>query len=191
MDKSTEYRLMCLKAPEIQKLWEPQDGDFMVSLCSYCSNENEKCTELLPCKDCLEMCNVWVISGRHHGHESVGGDSWFYGGSPCVRGIGNLMNDTHCFVMNKSGTSMFTAALCTSKKSEMLWLPRQDQIQEMFLDGCSNPTKISVFLEYLDTASYNLHTTSLEQLWLMYYMGHRHNKQWNKTSNIKEWEPIN
>lgn len=191
MDKSAEYKLMCLKAPEIQEIWRLQDGDFMVSVCSYCGKESEKCTESLPCKRCLEMCNTWVISGHHRGHESISGDSWFFGGSPCVRGAGNLMNETYCFVMNESGTSRFADTFHTSKKSEMLWLPRQDQIQEMFLGGCTGVGKINFFLEYLQVASYNPHTTSLEQLWLMYYMGFKHNKQWNETSNVKEWEPIN
>jgi hypothetical protein len=30
-------------------------------LASYCRGENEKCSEELPCEDCLKVCNVLVI----------------------------------------------------------------------------------------------------------------------------------
>lgn len=188
MDNSKEYKLMCLKSFEIQKQWEPQDGDFMVSKCSYCRESG--CSEEVPCVNCLKMCNTFVISGHHHGHKLIGGDSWFFGGSPCNRNGGNLMNETHCFVMNESGKSIFSNEFYVSRKDKMLWLPRQDQIQNMFLNGCTIVKKIELLDNYILNANYNPHTITLEQLWLKYYMFYKFNKEWNETSNIKEWENI-
>lgn len=78
---SKKYILHCVFNEKIQKLWKPQIGDIIVG----------------------QTGNVFVISGHHTGHESVGGDSYLFGGSFCNRNGGHLMDSTHCFVMNKDG----------------------------------------------------------------------------------------
>jgi len=70
-----------------------------------------------------------------------------------------------------------------------IWLPRQDQLQEMVLDywwGNEQPqNNISVMLQkfwwWLNDACPNFQ--SMEQLWLAYVMKEKHNKTWNG----KEW----
>lgn len=191
MDIGKEYRLMCLKAKEIQKLWKPKKGDYMVSKASYCCDENNNCNEKEPCFDCLERDNVYIISGEYKYDESVGGYHYFYGGEACVRGDGNKCNDTFCFIMTESGFSEISNRFYTSAKSRKMWLPRQDQIQNMFLSGLTEHAKVRRFIEYLDTkGSYNPYTYSLEMLWLQFFMYEKYKKEWNETSNIKEWELI-
>jgi len=81
--------------------------------------------------------------------------------------------------------------LCYTSGEYVYWLPRQDQIQSMFLNGLTESHKVRKFVEWLDSkAEYNPHTYSLEMLWLMFYMYEKHNKKWDVISNIKEWEII-
>ena len=73
----------------------------------------------------------------------------------------------------------------------LIWLPRQDQLQAMFLQGLAECAKVRAFIEWLDThATYNAHHSTLEQLWLKYYMYEIHHKAWNALLNIRDWEPI-
>lgn len=188
MDTSLEYRLMCLKANEIQQQWKPEDGDYMVSKASYCGDDD--CNEDTPCSSCLKMSNLWVISGQYNYHESVGGSHWFFGGSACSKDGGNRANDTHCFIMTNTGHSEIGHRFNTVSKNKMLWLPRQDQLQSLFWNGLTNVHKIRRFTEWLQTATYNPYTESLESLWLKCYMEEVHHKEWNAISNIKKWEEI-
>jgi hypothetical protein len=190
MDTKLEYRLMCYKAKELQDIWNPKIGDYMITVASYCGNDDPHCTESKVCKDCLDMSNIFVISGQFDFVEEIGGRHWFYGGSPCVKGDGNRMNDSHCYIMTKKGNSTLVNQFLQSSQKQKTWLPRQDQIQEMFLNGLTNYTKVKVFTEWLDAATYNPHTYSLEMLWLMFYMELKYNKQWNPISNVKEWEEL-
>jgi len=81
--------------------------------------------------------------------------------------------------------------LCYTSGEYVYWLPRQDQIQSMFLDGLTESHKVRKFIEWLDSkAEYNPYTYSLEMLWLMFYMYEKHNKKWNAISNVKEWEYV-
>jgi hypothetical protein len=89
---------MCLKAEEIQQQWNPQIGDYIIAKASYCCDEDDNCNDIFPCEDCLRMSNEYVISGKYYFHESVGGTHWYYGGHSCVRGLGNRMNSTSCYV---------------------------------------------------------------------------------------------
>ena len=188
MDTNNEYRTMCINSPEIQSKWNPAEGDFMLTKSSYC-NDFDECTDNIPCPECLEMGNVYVISGKYDFHESIGGTHWFFGGSSCVKGEGNICNDTYCFIMTESGYAKNHSKLYTSSKDDKVWLPRQDQIQSMFLSGLTESYKVRRFLEWLnEEAEYNPHTYSLEMLWLMFYMFEIQDKAWNATSNIKKWQ---
>lgn len=190
MDLSLEYRLMCLNAEEIQDKWQPQIGDYMLVKAGYCyDNDNIKCNNKNPCPSCLEMDNVFVISGEFEFAKEIGGKHWFYGGGNCARNGNRLADDTFCFVMTETGYSEISNECYRSSKKEMLWLPKQDQIQDMFLEGCTNIHKLELLMDFLNTkAEYNAHTYSMEMYWLMFYMYEKHNKKWNVTSNIKKWE---
>lgn len=78
---SKEYILEAIFNEQIQSNWRPQVGDVIVG-----------CTG-----------NIFVISGYHQTHKSLGGDKFFFGGGLCVRDGGNFLNDTHCSVLNKDG----------------------------------------------------------------------------------------
>ena len=192
MDLKIEYRTMCMNSPEIQSKWKPEVGDFMLTKSTYCDEDDENdCTENKPCPDCLEMGNVYVISGKYDYAESVGGTHWFFGGSACIHGDGHRCNDTQCYIMSESGFSTIQPSPFKCSKEDMLWMPRQDQIQSMFLNGLTDHYKVRYFIQWLDTeAEYNAHTYSLEMLWLMFYMNKVHHKQWNPMSNVKKWELI-
>jgi hypothetical protein len=176
---------MCYKAKELQDSWNPKIGDYMVSTASYCGNDDPNCDESGICKECLEMSNIYVISGQFDFVEELGGRHWFYGGSPCVKGDGNRMNDTHCYVMTRKGNSMLTNRFLQSSQKQKTWLPRQDQIQEMFMTALNSYSKTKEFVKWLDTEIYNPFTFSLEMLWLMFYMEQRYNKRWDAV--VKEW----
>lgn len=191
MDNSIEYRWMCYQAKELQKQWKPQIGDYIISKCGYCYDEDNKCTHDEPCIDCLEMDNTYVISGQFDYNTSVGGTHWFFGGGACVSDYRCKCNDTFCYVMTEDGHSDISDDLHTSTKNEMLWLPRQDQIQSIFLNGLTKTYKVKAFIEWLDIkAEYNAYTYSLEMLWLMFYMYKVYNKKWNAISNILQWETL-
>jgi hypothetical protein len=190
MDTSVKYRIMCYKAKEVQQLWSPTEGDFMVAKASYCG-ENDECSEDNVCTECLEMSNIFVISGGFTFSQELGGQHWFFGGSPCVRGGGNRMNDTYCFTMTKSGHSGVVSKFDVSSQGEKIWLPMQDQLQQMFLTGLTEHYKVRYFIEWLDEdARYNPFTYSLEMLWLMFYMQRKQGKKWDATSNIQEWVEV-
>jgi len=180
MDLSIEYRSMCLQAQEIQSNWNPLKGDYMISKASYCGSNDEGCTEEYPCIDCLEMDNTYVISGQYNYHESVGGTHWFFGGHACVKGDGNMCNDTACYIMTNNGHSTISHELFTSNKTKMLWLPRQDQIQSMLFDKISELYRTRLLIEWSDNnIEYTKSHYSLEMLWLMFFMDKNFNKMWN------------
>jgi len=193
MDLSIEYRSMCLQAQEIQDNWNPLKGDYMISKASYCGSNDEGCTEEYPCIDCLEMDNTYVISGQYNYHESVGGTHWFFGGHACVKGDGNMCNDTACYIMTNNGHSTISHELFTSNKTKMLWLPRQDQIQAMFLNEITPSFKIRKFINFMDWLDheikyYDTSLFSLEMLWLIYFMYKTYNKEWD--INKQKWIQI-
>lgn len=67
-------------------------GDWFISLCSYgdcCSNEN-------PCPDCLEMCNRYVVSGRH---KTTTGYDYFFGGHYVTKEDSCILTEPTCYVM--------------------------------------------------------------------------------------------
>ena len=188
MDLNNEYKLMCLKADDIQNNWQPIKGDFMCTKHSYCHKNQNGCTDNDPCIDCLKMGNVYVISGEYSYHESVGGIHWFFGGNACVRGEGNLCNDTQCYIMTESGYSTISSKYYTSSKSKMLWLPRQDQIQDI-LRSHYDYTRENIRFDF---HLFNAHkpvewqTWTDEMLWLTLCMSRVYSKRWI----INEWSKV-
>ena len=63
------------------------------------------------------------------------------------------------------------------KKDELIWLPRQDQLQEMIKEkgGWSNYGLVAHFYNFIK----DLHPdTSMEQLWLAFVMSEKYRKDW-------------
>lgn len=94
------------------------------------------------------------------------------------------------------GENVFALLDETSTNERTIWLPRQDQIQEMFLDITETFSKWLLKIELFTHKSMpwdvkvgdGLKTPywfgTWEQLWLAFYMNEKHNKQWNG----EEWE---
>jgi len=76
----------------------------------------------------------------------------------------------------------------------MIWLPRQDQLQEMLYPGQEARTIFAEFaflvgdsrVEFLDLLPEYRQYTSMEQLWLAFVMKQKHNKIWNGQEWIRE-----
>lgn len=64
-----------------------------------------------------------------------------------------------------------------------IWLPRQDQLQDMVMDGVNPIAKISEFYHVM-RLDYGQIFQSMEQLWLAFIMSELYNKRWNG----KDWE---
>lgn len=178
---------MCQRATELQRTWSPKLGDFFITTSSYCSDSLD-CSDSRMCSECIEMSNTYVISGLYDYHEELGGTHWFYGGRGCVRGTGNKINSTSCYVLTRSGeTGIFSPHEC-HPLSEYVWLPRQDQLQKMVWLGLSGRNKMDLFVDYIDKTEYSFHSNTMETLWLSAYMDYRHNKRWSRSNG--QWEEI-
>ncbi len=65
-----------------------------------------------------------------------------------------------------------------SPASEMIWLPRQDQLQDMVLKNISFAEKISFLHCYLTRIKPD-YINTMEQAWLSFLMAYNHNKEWD------------
>ena len=77
---------------------------------------------------------------------------------------------------------------------ECIWLPRQDQLQEMIdwegkynLVFVGSPQNIGLRVNKL-TSYYDLRFSSMEQLWIAFMMKENYNKIWNGEDWVKEIE---
>ena len=75
---------------------------------------------------------------------------------------------------------------------KIIWLPRQDQLQEMFIHD-----QQFKYLELITIMKFNgfifqdnnyLHYKTLEQIWLLFVMYNKYNKTWNKQSET--WQIV-
>lgn len=75
------------------------------------------------------------------------------------------------------------------KKSEAVWLPRQDQLQDML-----QPIELHELLDICGEAdgimweALHEYATSMEQLWLAFYMYEKHGKVWNEMEG--KWQVV-
>jgi len=102
----------------------------------------------------------------------------------CCYGVGD-------FYYNKDFEALNECSHCGHKrvyteKTKSIWLPRQDQLQEMVTNfNIYNTTED--FSKWVNIAFRSaVNWGSLEQMWLSYVM----NKKYNKTWNGKKWELI-
>lgn len=64
---------------------------------------------------------------------------------------------------------------------DYIWLPRQDQIQEMMQFKDLNVLMCDLWAFHSENLGYVLDNfTSMEQLWLAFYMHEKHGKLWSK-----------
>lgn len=100
-----KYMMECIFDKELQASWKPKVGDLM----------------------CGPTGNIFPIAGKHHLHESLGGPVFFYAPTLCNRDGGNIMNSTHCSLMNETGfrpDAPFDWDVYTvSKFSDYRWIP--------------------------------------------------------------------
>ena len=85
--------------------------------------------------------------------------------------------DGHCFVYSVE----------TVRGIKTIWLPRQDQLQEMVYNGFLY-SKLEMFYEFAkdyvieeahSIGTIQLALTSMEQLWLAFVMKEKYNKVWD------------
>jgi hypothetical protein len=64
-----------------------------------------------------------------------------------------------------------------------IWLPRQEQLQEIWLNRSDNSSSIlsmiDCFNNFIINSKETLYLCSMEQLWLAFIMKEKYNKTWN------------
>lgn len=144
-DLDIEYIIDVVFHEEIQNNWIPKVGDLI----------------------CGPTGNIFVISGKHHLHEDLGGTKFFYGGSLCNRDGGCLLDSTMCYTMNESGLVYRASSdgYVGEEKSghssfhHYRWIPRPvDELSKLNLSKTIAPPDrfhggfdLHVFRTYLET----------------------------------------
>jgi len=126
MDRSPSYIGMCESIEEIQEQWQPEFGDFYVSM-------------------------------------SLGLTS------PCQP----IMSD-----LEKKVSYL--------KTIKAVWLPRQDQLQEIVIENYAMPWDLAIAFSNVlmgENASYFEKFDSMEKLWLAFIMLEKYKRKWNG----REW----
>lgn len=89
------------------------------------------------------------------------------------------------------------------KRNELIWLPRQDQMQKLIQDnlfeydngdnkiGCGTDCLLDSFISFVerfttDIEPHDIDPFSMEKLWLMFYMAEEHNLIWD--FNNEHWK---
>ena len=96
---------------------------------------------------------------------------------------------TRDFAVNKKGKMIFIHSHLTSLTlDEATWLPRQDQLQEIFDGYFGSPARtIHFFDQYIKIQSISTQRNySMEQLWLAFVMSEKFSKRWTGTDWVKK-----
>lgn len=172
MDTSEEYIKMCEKATEVQELWEYKEEDIPDTF------------SIIKYYGWCETCDS--IRGQA---------SW----SPMGDGLISVLRFCHecgetLIVEPKDNYISYpeygSIEDWSNGAKESVWLPRQDQLQEII--GGGHPGSMMELLVKIcgwDGNAYNgdwLKFKSPEQLWLAFVMKKKYNKTWNG----KEWVEI-
>jgi hypothetical protein len=67
-----------------------------------------------------------------------------------------------------------------------IWLPRQDQLQEMIGDIPYYQKLRLIYESFLNGIAFEKNFTSMEQLWLAFVMKEKFNKTWDGTEWVKD-----
>ena len=150
MDTSKEYILMCEKAREIQ------DGkpDFEVNDCNYIANFHH----VRVCPDYeqrLSNNHVWT----------------------------KYLDEKYCSVCGKELVPNDSIPEINDYEEngafKCIWLPRQDQLQEMVVDKFENFLYMNYAADEYSSLKNQSYLASMEQLWLAFVMKEKYNKIWN------------
>lgn len=157
------YIKMCEKAEELQKDWKPDVGDYLLRRYTVFGEPLD--STMWPNKKDKEEL---IILNYHSGLPE-----WWHSVTP----------DGESRLAQFPDTSSRVKATC-------IWLPRQDQLQEMvkwkdetdgqLLDRCH-----VWFLDWAHTKSSEPFNLSMEQLWLAFVMKEEYQKRWD--SDKSEW----
>ena len=153
MDTSETYIKMCEKTEEIQGLWRPSMGDCIMV------KERVEWDGYNLCADANEVTIVLGIDERN------------YSGNPIVGDVDDIAFYPECSWKGFDDTP----------KENLIWLPRQDQLQEMLafenvpINSVAGVGYLLCLLQY----PIGLKCTSMEQLWLAFVMKEKYNKIWN------------
>jgi hypothetical protein len=123
MDISSKYIRMCEGIEEIQARWQPEFGDFYVSM-------------------------------------SLGLTS------PCQPIVSELEKEVSYL-----------------KTIKAVWIPRQDQLQEMVIEDYAMPWDLAIAFSNVlmgERSSYFEKFDSMEKLWLAFVMLEKYRRKWNK-----------
>ena len=94
--------------------------------------------------------------------------------------------DGNVFALRKDHDSSGVFGHCY-RKDELIWLPKQDQLQEMaFPDKSTSVRQICEAIFGFVISSYVLAMCSMEQLWLAFVMKENYSKIWNG----EEWAVV-
>jgi len=110
---------------------------------------------------------------------------------PEIQGQWNPKNFTSYHAYHKRlkrvGDFIYGIQWENSDREELIWLPRQDQIQKEFVNirgiGSKGYTLVKYFCEWLisDSTDVMYDLSSMEQIWLAFYMHEKHKKIWDGT----------
>ncbi len=153
MDTSEQYIKMCEKATEIEKDWQPAGGDYI-----FCNLEDRDSQ--------LDILSDHPSDGGAYGHGTEVGDECHFGN------YGWRVKETREQYEKVNRWVRF--------KEDHVWLPRQDQLQEMVTGYEEHWQLVLDFADFVrENASMNvLVNESLEQLWLAFVMA-EYSKIWN------------
>jgi len=96
------------------------------------------------------------------------------------------------WVARKNGAVEIITAGTKLESSDNIWLPRQGQLQEMYLKDMPDGTyqKIATlaeeFHDYHEANGYPIYASSMEQLWLAFCMSEKYGKIWSGTGWVKQ-----
>ena len=155
MDTSNEYIKMCEKAEEIQKVYEPTEGDFI-----WVREE-----DYWDCYDEVDGC-IFVVFDSD-------GDLCFDAGVSCGR---------------STDYENIGYAVELSEVERRVWLPRQDQLQDIVRSKILHTDAIGAVWKLYNAVGPNRtglygKLRSLEQVWLVFVMEEKYKKVWDG----KEW----
>ncbi len=152
MDTSETYIKMC-DCPEIQDLWEPAIGDYMLR--KYTVFGEPLDSQVWPDKDQQEEISIL------HYHSSM--EQYWNAVTPD--------GDTQIVSFPDSGKMV---------KVTSIWLPCQNQLQEL-LPYADRLQSLTLAIHTFSESQYGSGFTiggSMEQLWLAFVMKELHNKKW-------------
>jgi len=164
MDTSSEFIKMCEKAVEIQAFWKPTSGDWYIHDyrgTTKTSRELEK--------------QIWGDSDK----------TWRSVEIMCYQ-----PTESKDVIISTTGKESLCVSVADLVRGHSIWLPRQDQLQEMLYEkvGSKGFILVNYFVNQLHRGildNSQIELTSMEQLWLAFVMKERYGKIFSGDDWIK------